>query len=288
MSPDLKDVLNFMAMCFESNNLGYSAMNTIRSALSTFICIDDKPVGSHPLIVRFLRGIFVLKPALPRNICTWDTSVVLQFLKTLSPVNQLNLKELTFKTVTLTALLTSQRCQSLGLIDIRNIKISKFKVKIAFGDLLKQTRPGYQLEELTIHGFPPDRRLCIVKVMKEYLSRTVELRGDSKQLFITTKKPFRPASTQTISRWVKTTLKLAGVDMEMFTPHSVRAASASNARQMNIPLKTIMKTAGWSNKCTFTRFYNKKVKKSGVVSQCLLNKTIDSNEKLAPCSDSSN
>ena len=132
MSPNINQVLTFMAKCYYKRNLGYSAMNTLRSALSTFICIDFKPVGSHPLVVRFLRGVYMLKPAIPRNVVTWDASIVLNYLKTLSPVISLNLQELTFKTVTLTALLSSQRCQSMNMIDIRNISISKSSVRIRF------------------------------------------------------------------------------------------------------------------------------------------------------------
>ena len=274
MSPNITQVLNFMAKCFHSRNLGYSAMNTLRSALSTFICIDHKPVGSHPLVVRFLKGVYALKPAIPRNVVTWDTSIVLRFLKTLSPVSSLNLQKLTLKAVTLTALLSSQRCQSMHFIDIRNLSISKFTVQIRFGDLLKQTRPGFQLEEINIKGFPADRRLCLVTVLKEYIKRTCDIRGQYTQLFITINKPHHPASTQTISRWIKKTLNLAGIDMSIFTPHSVRAAASSTAKSLNIPLKSIMKTAGWSNKCTFSKFYHKKVSKTGSVAQGLLNKTL--------------
>ena len=274
MSPDINEVLNFLAKCFNSGQFSYSTMNTIRSALSTFICINGQPVGSHPLVVRFLKGIFAIKPAIPKNVVTWDTSVVLNFLKTLSPVKVITLQQLTYKATTLTALLTSQRCQSLTLIDLRNVSITKFTVKIRFGDLLKQSRPGFQLKELTVKGFPADRRLCLVTVLKEYIQRTDKLRNDYNQLFITIKKPHHPASSPTISRWIKHTLSMAGINMDIFTPHSVRSASSSNAKSLNIPLKSILQTAGWSSRCTFAKFYKKKIVKQGAVAESLLNKTL--------------
>ena len=276
MSPNLSEVLDFMTFCFDTKNLGYSALNTVRSALSTFIQIDGVPVGSHYMITRFMKGVYACKPALPRNNVTWDTSVVLHYLKSLSPVKKLDIKELTMKSVTLTALLTGQRCQSLTLMDIRNIDCTTSGVKFRFGDILKQTRPGFQLSELHVKAFAPDRRLCLATVLSEYMDRVESYRGTVTHLFVTTKKPFKPASGQTISRWIKMTLASAGIDMAVFTPHSVRSASTSNAKVSHIPLATILKTAGWSNAGTFARYYNKPIDSAKTYSEVLLNNAMDS------------
>ena len=38
--------------------LAYSALNTARSALSSFLGVNDtEPVGSHSLVVRFMKGV---------------------------------------------------------------------------------------------------------------------------------------------------------------------------------------------------------------------------------------
>jgi len=81
-NPDISFVLDFLASLFDSG-LGYSAINTARSALSTFLTIDNLPVGKHVLVKRFLRGIFNIKPSLPKYTKTWDVSAVLDYLKTL-------------------------------------------------------------------------------------------------------------------------------------------------------------------------------------------------------------
>ena len=108
--------------------LGYSALNTVRTSLSSFIMIDSHSIGSHPIISRFMKGGSQIKPAIPKNIVIWDTSIVLAYLKTLSPVRKLPIMELTKKAVTLSALLTGQRCQSLFHMDIRNIDINKSRM----------------------------------------------------------------------------------------------------------------------------------------------------------------
>ena len=41
--------------------------------------------GSHPLISRFMKGIFEFRPPTPKYLQTWDVSIVLKFSKTLIP-----------------------------------------------------------------------------------------------------------------------------------------------------------------------------------------------------------
>ena len=45
----------------------------------------------------------------------------------------------------------------------------------------------------------------------------------------------------------------------MFKPHSTRSASTSKAVVKGVPLADIIKTAGWSNAETFSKYYNKTV-----------------------------
>ena len=99
----------------------------------------------------------------------------------------------------------------------------------------------------------------VVHHLGEYLERTRLLRGDCKQLLISFQKPHGAVSTDTISRWLKLVLKQAGIDINMFKAHSTRAASTSAAASGNVPLSTIMASAGWSNANTFSKFYNKPV-----------------------------
>ena len=40
-------------------------------------------IGKEVLIKRFIKGIFHVKPVIPKTIFTWDVKVVLRFLETL-------------------------------------------------------------------------------------------------------------------------------------------------------------------------------------------------------------
>jgi integrase len=257
ISPSISNVLDFLTELF-NKGLSYSAINTARSSLSTVVFIDDKPVGQHPFVVRFLKGTFNKRPAIPKTNVTWDPQTVLDYLKTLSPVKNLSFKKLTFKCVTLLWLLSGQRGQSITLIDVRNVDLDKNRVKIRFGDLLKTTRPGFQQREIKLKAYAPDRRLCIVTVLAEYINRRASVKPENCfQLFISYQKPFCAVSKSSIARWVKTVMNEAGLDTNIFTPHSLRSASTSAAARNNVPLNTILATAGWSNENTFRKYYNK-------------------------------
>ena len=91
---------DFLATLFASG-LGYSTINTARSALSVFVLPNNITSGTHPLVARFLKSIFELKPTLPSYSSIWYVSVVLEHLQTLGPLTQLDLKTLTKKTMLL-------------------------------------------------------------------------------------------------------------------------------------------------------------------------------------------
>lgn len=58
--------------------LGYSAMNTVRSALSQVLYSPSGVAfGELPIVKQFLKAIFQQKPALPRYTVTWDPSILL-------------------------------------------------------------------------------------------------------------------------------------------------------------------------------------------------------------------
>ena len=70
-----------------SSGLGYSAINTARCALSSFLNFDQNTnIGSHVLVKRFMRGIFVMKPSLPRYAVTWNVNIVLDYLENQYPL----------------------------------------------------------------------------------------------------------------------------------------------------------------------------------------------------------
>ena len=179
------DVTNVLS--FFKSGLGYSCLNTARSALSSFLQLgSDQSIGTHPLVRRFLRGMFILRPALPRYNISRYVNIVLEYLKSFSPVTSLSLLKLSQKLLMLLAILSGQRGQTLHLIDIRNIHFSGSSVKIINGDILKTSNPKSHLGELNFSSYEMDSDVCVVHILLNYLQQTQQLRGSITRLFITT------------------------------------------------------------------------------------------------------
>ena len=112
------NILNYLTMLHQ-RNLGFSSVNTTKSTLSSLCSLLHKrDIGKKPLIRHFMKGIFNLKPALPRYVNTWNVQVVTDYLESLI-TSELNLKSLSVKLTTLLVLATGQRCQTLWSIRIK-------------------------------------------------------------------------------------------------------------------------------------------------------------------------
>ena len=172
------------------------------------------------------------------------------------------------KLALLIILTTGQRCQTIRALDLNNLEITKEHDKIRIGELLKQTKPKAHLAELYIEAFRQKPDICVVSALQTYIKKTESIRTDS-SLFIITQKPYSPASKSTIAGWLKFGLKLAGIDLTLFTPHSTRSASTS-AVVNRVPIDTIIKTAGWSRDCTFRKFYKRPITNGASFSNSIL------------------
>jgi hypothetical protein len=250
--PSITSVLNFLTNVFHSGNQ-YSTINSYRSALA--LILDN--IMKEEVISRFCKGVYRLRPSMPRYNITWDTSVVLQYLGGLYPHEQISLEQITKKCATLIALVTAHRVQTLSKIHIKNIILTEHQILIKITDIIKTSRPGTNQPLLHLPFFQEKPQICPAKALLSYIQKTEVLRQDDK-LFISTRKPFNSVTCQTISRWIKCTLKDSGIDVSIFTGHSTRHASTSLACKKGISIDLIRNTAGWSgNSATFARFYNR-------------------------------
>ena len=146
-------MLDFLQELYE-RGLGYGCLNTARSALSSFIILEGNvTVGNHPLVQRFLKGVYQNRPALSCYTSTWDTSVVLAYLKTLHPLKDLDLQTLTC-THMLCAFVTGQHCQTLHLMNLGHMYRDPYKSYIFHIDkLVKQSGPGKDQPVLILPKF---------------------------------------------------------------------------------------------------------------------------------------
>ena len=175
------------------------------------------------------------------------------------PIQNISLKHLSLKLTMLLALTTSQRVQTLQVLNISNMTMRVNECVFVIDSVLKTTKPGKHLTNIRIQALLDNRNLCPLEHLKQYLDKTSTIRGLHTQLLLSYQKPHRPVSTDTIARWIKLVLTEAGIDTTVFSAHSTRAASTSAAHSKGISIDKILATAGWSTESTFCRFYRKPI-----------------------------
>lgn len=249
-------VLHFLTESF-NNGSQYSTLNTYRSALALilgpYMSRDDR-------ILRFLKGVFRLRPPHPKYHVTWDTSLVLNYLSNQYPNEELSLESLSKKCATLLALTTAHRIQTLSKINVNNIEILPSQIMIKIPDLIKTSRVGSKQPVLILPYFEEKPEVCPCKTLHSYLDVTKNIRKTNTDLFISFKKPHNSVTPQSLSRWVKNTLQSSGIDTSTFTAHSTRHAATSKAYKCGVTIDSIRKTAGWSGSSrVFGQFYNRMI-----------------------------
>ena len=261
--PPIGALLDFLFHEYRSGGSGgskraYRTMGVVRSAISSVASVDGLPAGSHHLVKRFMTAVYIDSPAFPRYRSTWDPDLVLTYFKSLGPNVTLPLLSLSQKLAVLMRLLSGERGQTLLAFDVTHMVLCDDSVTFHIVDLLKTSRPGWHKGVVSFSAFPHDRDLCVVSALRTYLRITFPLRAGEPKLFLISRKPYRRASSGTLSNWTKAVLRASGIDVTAFAAGSTRQASASRARE-SLPLDVVMKAVGWTRRSTFANFYNKPI-----------------------------
>lgn len=258
--PNVRDVLHFLTDQFE-NSLGYKSICLCRSALNAIITLPGySDISKHPLIKRFLKGVFNIRPPKAPSILTWDVGIVLNHIKNWGPNVNLTFRKLNFKLVLLLLLASGTRVNTLQALTMSGLNISSEACTFMPGKLLKHSRPNYIHRPLVFKRFV-NEDLCPYLTIKFYLQERSKWCPSVDSFIITYGKPHRPATADTISRWVKSVLKECHIDTSVFRAHSCRSASTSAAESSGTPINEILNNGDWSNARTFQKWYWKTVQK---------------------------
>ena len=182
--------------------------------------------------------------------------MVLRYIEDWGPSASLSLKLLTLKLVMLMALIRPSRSADLASLQRDRWYYKPEGVVFLPAALAKQSSQGRTLREFFFPSFPENDTLCPVETLRHYERSTAALQPkDTNKLYVAIRKPHQPVASCTIARWLKEILRLAGIDVSIFSGHSVRGASTSAAAGTGITMNDIMQAADWSSESVFRRFY---------------------------------
>lgn len=244
-----------MAEQFQANK-AYRTVSGYRSALSmTLPPIDGTAVGSHPLVSRFMKGVYHRRPPRPKYTFTWDVKVVLDMLQAWGEPATLSDRNLTLKLTMLLALAGAHRSGELRHLAVEGLRHHGDYVVLRLMELTKTQRVGTPLKEVSVAAYT-DARLCPVRTLEEYLRRSASWHAKRPtQLLLALRRPHQPVASSTVARWLKMVLGEAKIDCTEFTAHSTRGASTSAAARAGVSTEVVLATAEWKRASTFRRFY---------------------------------
>lgn len=257
LSCSLNTILEYLSNLHLTGK-AYSTINVHRSMLSmTLDPINGIPVGKHPLIIKLMKGCFNRNPPKPKYSVFWEVDKVLNFMKSMGENEDLCFSKLSKKLTTLLAIVTMMRTSELASIDKESIRFSSSGASFSLAKPRKTQFNGC----LKTFSFPnfSDRRICPVVCLGLYMVLSDYLRTDDNNsyLFVGLKTPNNTVSSNTIGRWIKSFLKEAGIDTEIFSAHSTQGAVASKAAKAGVSIDSILRAGDWNRKSTFTRFYRR-------------------------------
>ena len=141
---------------------------------------------------------------------TWEVDKVLTLVKEWGLPEDMDLAQLTRKTLFLLALVSSKRVKALFNLSIAPglVEFSAESVRFNPVRLDKQNRPSYLMQPLKVRRFE-DRALDPVRHLEIYVRRTKSLRT-STSLFVITRKPYSAAARGTLARWLTEVISASG------------------------------------------------------------------------------
>ncbi|CAM4555573.1 unnamed protein product [Leuciscus chuanchicus] len=226
-------------------------------------------IGRNELIIRFLRGARRMNPPRPPSVPIWDLSLVLEALKAFpfEPLDSVDLKYLSLKTVFLIALASVKRVG-----DLHALSVTPACLEFGPNEVILKPRHGYvpkaigtpfRAQIISLSALPAsdsddsDNLLCPVRALRVYITRSAAFRR-SEQLFVSFggRTKGLAASKQSLSRWIVDSIAAAYASKHLQCPmgiraHSTRGMASSWAWSSWISIHDICMAAGWASPSTF-------------------------------------
>lgn len=186
----------------------YRTLNSIRLAIAmTHSEVDGKHVGEHPLVSRFLKGVFNCCPSKPKYTTTWNMDVVLTYLKTLPENEDVSFQLFSHKVALLMALANADKCSDLAALELGYRSFQENGVRFIIPRLTKTRRMGPPIEAFYV-AFPEDPTICPIQALWCYEGRSEGLRlkhqtAEENLLLISVHKPHKPVKPAMIGHWLK-------------------------------------------------------------------------------------
>ena len=143
-------MVTFLTETLTNQSLEYRTLAVYKPAISQgHLPVGLTKLGDLPVVSRFMKDIFCMRPSTPRLSSSWDVQRLLEFLAILDPPAGLTLKMPSFKLAALLALTSSVRAHELIKLDLDFVSVKSDSWEFSLAEHTKVSRPGH-----------PARKIC--------------------------------------------------------------------------------------------------------------------------------
>ena len=166
------------------------------------------------VVNKFKKCLFKLRLPKTKYHAIWDVNILLNFLENMRRDSDLDISS---KLVCSCYCQVSHLLLSISHLKITNMYLTDAECTFVFDDVLKHSRPSFKEKPLVFRAFPEIPKLCPVYTLMQYLVIRLSRSSDT-ALFLTTVRPYKGASSDTIAHWIKNTIQEAGINTGLFHP----------------------------------------------------------------------
>ena len=249
-----RDAVNFIVSSTRSAKAGGA------TALTWCVLPQFSSAFNNTTLSKILHSITLANPPLPhiKGDYVWDPDMILDLFRHWPDNRNLSLIDLSRKTATLIML-----CMARHQIDVVNLSLVHAQCGVREYVFILQhpsktyKSAGLQGQTVRIKRFQ-EKKVCPYNAICHYIQRTSRIRKT--QFLLITTMDHNPIAPATLSRWVKSVLTEAGVDVQVFKPHTTRAAAASKYAMNSRNLDETLKLGCWKGTSTFYQHYLRRPK----------------------------
>ena len=265
-------IADFICRMADSSTRPESTIKSTLAALSFYFEGLGKPSPTYHSDIKRLTTALVksgtVKPMLRQK--PMPISAFYQLFQSLGENEQLSVKLLRMKTVTLLALVLMTRPSDLApkakifdpqsmsskavVLSVDDIQFHENgSMTIVFWGIKNDTnRQGFEI------SIPPssDKVMDPVCCLRVYIDKTAKFRkGPENALLLSLKTPYKAISADTVGSILEDSIKMAGLADQGFTAKSFRPTGATIAVSQGILPETVMKVGRWKTKEVFLNHY---------------------------------
>ena len=238
---------------------------------------QEDSLGKHKELQTFMKGVFKSRPPVKEIVPQWELGLVMQALveAPFEPAGDASLKFWTWKTAFLLAITSAARVSELQALDSNpNLcRVSRHGADLRLNPAFcpKSCNVNYLNRQIHLQSFYPEpkdniqrglHKLCPVRALRYYISKTSNIRVDSQLLL-----SYQPGAglghkinKATVARWIRQTVCLAYEKAGRPVPqrvraHQTRALAASLADLRGVSPADLCAAATWSSANVFAKFY---------------------------------